>query len=303
MWKDFFYYSKSERRVIVLLLILASILVAANLYGLWKEEKDREEYSAGIAHAADSQADKRPAADRHYADEKHATPEKESPHTASEAQHKLKPFDPNTATREELARQGLSDYVVGNILKYRGKGGKFRTPESLQKIYGMDKASYEAVAPRITIGQEYRLKERKPQPQYERIQKFAPGTIVNINTADTTTLKRIPGIGSTYARRIINYRTRLGGFHSVDQLQEIRGIDASLNRWFETGNTPLQKIKVNHATLNELRQHPYMNYNRAKSITDYRKRFGSIRDIRIFDMFESFTRDDIERIMPYVSFE
>ena len=303
MWKDFFYYSKSERRVIVLLLILMAILVAANFFTRWKEESTCPESIANETKEESSQQDtKSSLTPPSYTNRKNVT--SYSPAIIGE-ESKIpvaSSFDPNTATREELIRQGLSPFVADNILKYRAKGGKFRTPQSLSRIYGLDKQTFETVRPRITIGESYRLPQHKPQLRYEKIEKFRPGTTIDINTADTTTLKRIPGIGSVYARRIINYRTRLGGFHDVDQLQEISGIDRSLNKWFEVGNRSILKIRVNSASLEELKKHPYMNWQKAKAIIDYRNRYGKIKDIKAFELFDSFTSEDLKRLEPYMSF-
>lgn len=82
-----------------------------------------------------------------------------------------------------------------------------------------------------------------------------------MNTADTTLLKRIPGIGSGIAKRIVAYRNRLGGFYRVEQLREIEYVTPEMNEWFEVSSTDsLVKIPVNKASLERLRNHPYMNF-------------------------------------------
>ena len=65
-----------------------------------------------------------------------------------------------------------------------------------------------------------------------RQEKFPEGIRVELNTADTATLKKIPGIGSYYARRIVDYRNRLGGFVSVAQLKEMGELPENIGRWF-----------------------------------------------------------------------
>ena len=47
---------------------------------------------------------------------------------------------------------------------------------------------------------------------------------MNLNTATTDDLDALPGIGPTLAAAILHERDRRGGFTSVDQLRDVRGI-------------------------------------------------------------------------------
>ncbi|MDR3127440.1 MAG: helix-hairpin-helix domain-containing protein [Tannerellaceae bacterium] len=77
--------------------------------------------------------------------------------------------------------------------------------------------------------------------KFPRREKFPPGTVVELNTADTATLQKVPGIGSTFSRRIVGYRRVLGRYRSVSQLQEIYGMDQeryeALKGWFYVDTT------------------------------------------------------------------
>jgi len=55
--------------------------------------------------------------------------------------------------------------------------------------------------------------------------------VVNVNTATAEELARLPGVGESKARAILEYRKERGAFKSVDQLREVKGIgDAALER-------------------------------------------------------------------------
>lgn len=159
------------------------------------------------------------------------------------------PFDPNRADSATLRAVGLSERQASNILKYRRKGGKWRSPDDFARLYGLSRESFLRLRPFIRIAPESR---RDEEPAYygtpkgdvqafEKVEKWAEGTILSLNEADTTALKKIPGIGSWYASRIVRYRERLGGFISTAQLSEIEGLPAGISRWFEIKPQPAVK--------------------------------------------------------------
>lgn len=140
-------------------------------------------------------------------------------------------------------------------------------------------------------------------PRYERVEKYEPGTLVNLNKADTTELKKIPGIGSGIARMIVNYRNRLGGFYKVEQLREIN-LDASqLLSWFSIDEADIQKIPVNKSSVDRLRNHPYINFYQAKAIVEHRRKHGNLQSLKPLVLYEEFKETDLERIAHYLSFE
>ncbi|BDR54612.1 hypothetical protein KIMH_07230 [Bombiscardovia apis] len=60
-----------------------------------------------------------------------------------------------------------------------------------------------------------------------------PAGVVNLNSADASQLESVKGIGPVMAKRIVEYRTKIGAFTSVDQLLEVQGI----------GSKTLDKLK------------------------------------------------------------
>lgn len=150
-------------------------------------------------------------------------------------------------------------------------------------------------------------KKRASRPRYPRVEKYPAGTVVELNSADTTILKRVPGIGSAFARRIVNFRAALGGFHSVEQLSEVYGIDAeryrALRPWFAVDTAAIRPLAVNRLTARQLARHPYVSYPQARVIERLARRRGGLRGWEELSLLEEFTPADRRRLRPYLSFE
>ena len=149
---------------------------------------------------------------------------------------------------------------------------------------------------------------RLPQRTTDRqtTEKFPTGTIVELNQADTLTLKKIPGIGSTFARRIVGYRELLGGFYTVEQLAEVYGIDEerynSLYPWFKVDTTRIRPLPVNQLSYKELLRHPYLNSSQVRQL-DRLRRKAPLQSWNDFILLEEFSTVDYQRLRPYLSFE
>jgi DNA uptake protein ComE-like DNA-binding protein len=140
-----------------------------------------------------------------------------------------------------------------------------------------------------------------------RVEKYSKGTLVELNTADTLILKKVPGIGSAFSNRIVKYRNLLGGFYSVSQLGEVYGIDEEryqeLKEWFCVNPELILKKQINQLPADSLSRHPYINYRQAKAIKHLRKQKGKLSGWENLSLLEEFTEFDRKRIGPYFSFE
>jgi competence ComEA-like helix-hairpin-helix protein len=152
-----------------------------------------------------------------------------------------------------------------------------------------------------------RVKRLTSAPHPGRIQKFAPGTVVEMNAADTSELKKIPGIGSAFARRIVKYRNLLGGYYSVAQLREVYGIDeekyAELEPWFTANASSVRPLFVNALPADSLRKHPYITPRQAYAIERLRKQKKHLTGWENLQLLDEFTEIDKQRLAPYLSFE
>lgn len=132
--------------------------------------------------------------------------------------------------------------------------------------------------------------------------KLAPGQTVDINTADTTQLKMIPGIASKRAARIVAYRRSLGGFVSIEQAMEAIEMPDSVMKYMTISPVEVQKINVNKLSVQQLMKHPYLNFYQAKAINEYRRNKGELHSIEELSRLESFRSTDIDRLRPYIEF-
>lgn len=125
---------------------------------------------------------------------------------------------------------------------------------------------------------------------------------VVLNTADTTQLKRVPGIGSYFARRIMRYGQQLGGYVSIDQLDEIEDFPEDAKKYFVIEQPVVRKVNVNQLTVQQLRRHPYINYFQAKEIVNYRRTKGPLHSLDELRLSRDFPPEAIRRLEPYVEF-
>ena len=133
--------------------------------------------------------------------------------------------------------------------------------------------------------------------------------MVELNSADTTRLKQLRGIGSGYAKMIVSYREKLGGFYKAEQLLEVYKFPdetyKKIKNQLQVDTTLIRKIKVNAATVKELKAHPYISYYQALSIVENRELQVEMRYNCLYDMVvdEDLKEEDILRVAPYFSFE
>ena len=303
-FRELFYFNKSDRAMLLFLLVAAAVAIIA-VYGLGGEGGK----GGGTAQNDTTETLRRPA--RQWGGTETRRTQRESYGYAYAVEGKAErfAFDPNTADSTQLLRLGLRPWQVRNIYKYRAAGGVYRKPADFAKLYGLTVKQYRELEPYIRISGDYSPaaalfpEERLPQRDtIERPRKIAPGERVDISTADTSALQRVPGIGPYYARQIVRYRERLGGYVSVRQLEEIGGFPPEALPFMEVGAAPVRKMNVNRLTLEQMRRHPYMSFYKAKAICDYRRLKGPLPSLDDLKLLADFPPEDIAKLAPYVEF-
>ncbi|MBO5794042.1 MAG: helix-hairpin-helix domain-containing protein [Bacteroidaceae bacterium] len=246
-------------------------------------------------------------------------------------------FDPNEADSTQLLRLGLAPFQVRSIYRYRAKGGRFSTKDDFRRVYRLTNEQWEHLSPLIRIAKKYQLVDLPQQKHYAYSQPYAEKVArddsqdsivqlsdtllqinrskqtypvklsgdetMDINTADSAQLCRVPGIGPYFARQIIKYRRQLGGYVATEQLLQIENFPADAIAWLVISDTVgLQRLNVNKLSTRKLMKHPYMGYYRASDIENHKRIYGRVENIDALRKMPHFTDEDIRRLLPYLEF-
>lgn len=214
-------------------------------------------------------------------------------------------FNPNLISDAEFQKLGVKKYIAERIIKYRQKGGVFKTKTDLKRIYGFDSVLFTKLYPYILLPEKTFFNKTETQKEI----KSVPKTIAfDINLADSAQLEKVYGIGAKLATRIIKYRNKLGGFVSKNQLKDVYGLDSvvldELNKkTFIASDFIPKKIKINQTTFEELKSHPYFGYKNAKVILAYKSTHGRIIDREDLKNIKILSKEELEKMMLYLDFE
>ena len=306
-FRDYLYYSVKDRRSIVLIAVIAVVGVATTLIVNGR----KSDASEGINPIS-------------VCDSTSVTGVNGECRSPRDTEIRMAEFDPNTVDSSTLVSYGLTPRQARTFVRYREAGAVFRTPESIGRVYGLSDEDLARLLPYVRIGREYATTPVPParrdypchsskphipdttKAEWKRHypEKFGKLTKVDPNTADTTLLQRIPGIGTWISRSIVDHRDKLGGYHSVDQLLEVKYFPPELLEWFEVKNTDVEirKININTASFNTLRSHPYIRYEQARDLQRYIRLYGNIADMATLGHTSIFTEKELAQLAPYIEF-
>jgi competence ComEA-like helix-hairpin-helix protein len=234
-------------------------------------------------------------------------------HTGKEhlVERKFSYFDPNTLSAGGWKKLGIREKTIRTIQNYLRKGGRFNKAEDLKKIYGIHLDEFAMLAPYIQIQTKRDTTSTTRSNNAIHKQSFEARTekilSVEINVADTAAWIALPGIGRKLAARITNFRDKLGGFYSIDQVSETYGLPDStfkaIKPWLKLENPFIKKININTATKEELKSHPYLRWPLANAIVEYRNQHGNFASIEDLRKVGAITEEVFAKIRPYVSVE
>lgn len=211
-------------------------------------------------------------------------------------------FDPNTASLEDFEALGFTCKQAQVLLNYRNKGGRFKKPEDFKRSFVVSEEHYNRLFAFIEI---------KDSPDLSRTsvvgepKKIFQRPIIDINSADTSELKSLKGVGSVIAQRIVIYRKRLGGFSRIGQLLEVYGVDSArfalfsgqvriLTRW--------SRWNINSSDEKVLKACPYLTPYQVRNILYFRNKKGAIKSLQQLVENRLISKLTSDRLEPYVEF-
>lgn len=319
MWKkfvhDYLRFSRKDRNGI--LVLIALILMVVILPVIWPAKKmtppspqEIEKIKAISAHLRTTDSSSN---EKKFAEPGGYASENKYPAAHTEVFY----FDPNTLDAAGWKRLGIRDKTTATIQHFLQKGGKFKKPEDIGKIYGLFKDDYERLLPYVRIQQSaaqpaaFSADDKPayastPGKEYPKTIRPVPKNI-EINTADTTAFIALPGIGAKLAARIVSFRDKLGGFYSVKQVAETYGLpDSTYTRiepMLQCNPALVQQVNINTADANLLKQHPYIRWNLANAIVQYRGQHGNFKSVDQLRLLSVITADIFDKMKHYVVVE
>lgn len=192
-------------------------------------------------------------------------------------------FNPNTATEAELKQLGFTDKNIATLKNYLSKGGKIKSVEGLKKIYGVKEELVDKLTPYIQLDNNEFINSKTAvfadTSKNNKPKQLAP---LELNSADSLQLVKLYRIGPKLASRIIEQRTKLGGFLNLNQLTEIWGFDEDIlydlqGKIYVDANKA-KRINLNTVTEEELKMHPYFKFKVARVIVNYRNQHGKYKN-------------------------
>ncbi len=299
--REIFFLRRGERRALVFIMVLLSFTVAVRVK---VESRMVQEHRADTSFYGSMRKLKGELAQ--IMEQEAASREQKG--SVYEEQHKKSveeevkitpfPFNPNTVPEDSLQMMNLSGFVTGNLIRYRNAGGTFRKAEDLQRIYGMDSATYVKLAPYIRI--------RAPllQDFHQEKRTWDAVPVIGLNSADSVLLMKIPGIGPSYSSRIIKYREMLGGYHDARQLWEVYGMDSvrfkALEQYCVLDTQNIKRIELNNASFRDLISHPYISRSETYAILQYLDFADSIASIEELLRNQIIEEERLTRVAPYL---
>jgi competence ComEA-like helix-hairpin-helix protein len=227
---------------------------------------------------------------------------------SNESKGQLFYFDPNVLPLEGWKKLGMREKTIGTILNYLHKGGHFNKPDDLKKIYGIRPDEYTRLEPYIRIARTSLAETSAVKNPESKKEPFSSGpryAVVDINTADTSAFIALPGIGNKLALRIVNFRDKLGGFYSIDQISETYGIPDSVFRkikpFLKLEANLVKKFNINTATKDEMKSHPYIKWNLANAIVEYRSQHGNFLSLEDLKKISLITPEVFDKIKFYLA--
>jgi len=223
---------------------------------------------------------------------------------------KIYPFNPNFITDYKGYKLGMSVPEIDRLLAFRKENKYVNSPEEFQAVTKVSDSLLNAISPYFKFPdwvknkKEFKAYKKYPNTAFAKKEKIV---VIDINQASQEDLIRIYGIGEAISLRILKFKESLGGFVSMEQMKDVWGLSPevieNLNSHFKVSVLPnLKKIDINNASIKELSQFPYFNYQLARQIVTFRSMNGDIKNIEDLTKIKGLSIDKANIIALYLDF-
>lgn len=293
--RKFFYYSKSQKRGIVVLVVLLLVTQGGLLW--YKTTNNEGERIGNTIFSSDEYHIKVATIDSLYLIQ---TVKKDT----------IYPFNPNFISDYKGFLFGMSKEEIDRLHNHREKNLYVNTQKEFQQVTQVSDDWMRKYGPYfkfptwVTQQRNNVIQSRKSFFKSE-----SPEVIVQkcINAATKEDLQKVRGIGPAYAERIIKDRERFGGFVSLEQLKFVYGIPIEtvdeLYKHFTLCDIPTYTlVDINEASINQIKELPYMNYYIAREVVKHRSMYGDFVNKEDLTKIENFPLDKVDIISLYLKF-
>lgn len=223
---------------------------------------------------------------------------------------KIYPFNPNFISDFKGYRLGMSVQEIDRLLVFRKENKYVNSAEEFQNITKVSDSLLSIISPYFKFPDWVNQKKKLDNYVNYSNKSYAKKTkvvILDINLATKEDLIKIYGIGEAISARILKQRESLGAFVSMEQLKEVWGLSPevieNLNTHFKILALPdIKKIDINYASVKELSQFPYFNYQLAKQIVTFRSMNGDIKNVTDLTKIKGLSIDKANIIALYLIF-
>ena len=290
-FKEYFNFSKREQNGIIVLFVLLVAIIGTNIFVSVRKSNQKVDFSD-----FETEIDSFLVYQQTHFDDS-----------------ELFAFDPNTASREDLLRLGLSPKSVNGIMNYREKGYKFYKPEDITRVRTLKPEEYEVIKDYIVIERpqynnnysrnDYQNKYRdNDNAQTVELFDFDP------NTATKDELERL-GFKSWQAENILKYRSKGGRFKQPSDITKIHGVDADFAKKLmpyikiesaqETASYDVM-VNLNSATEADLQKLKGIGAAYSKRIIAYREKLGGFVAVEQLHEVYGMTEELYNSVLPHI---
>lgn len=220
------------------------------------------------------------------------------------------PFNPNFITDFKGYKLGMSTEEIDRLLEFRKTNQYVNSAKEFQALTKVSDSLLAVISPYFKFPD--RVKNKKNYKSFEKFESKPFGkkekiTIIDINIASQEELIKVYGIGPGLSERILKQKEILGGFVSMEQMNDVWGLSPEvvekLKERFKVGVIPnVKKIKVNDASAKELQQFPYFRYPLNKEIVTYRSMNNGIKNSEDLIKIKGFPIEKLKIIEKYLEY-